>query len=227
MQLNRRPFKYILLCLLLISSFHCKQSKIKYEKGAIPPGEAVGTFEIEPGFKVELIAAEPLISDPVDMEIDEYGRMYVVEMHGYPLDKSGSGKIKLLTDADSDGVMDHSTVFAEKMVLPNGILRWKKGIIVTDAPYVLYFEDTDGNGQADIRDTLLTGFSLSNPHINVNNPVYGIDNWIHLAHRGALLTRAYRNVFGDEGTAIFFNHKPDGPRLPKNADSRSVRFRAG
>lgn len=223
-QLCTNTSRYLIPFLIALF-FSCGGSKIKYENGAVPPQEAASTFEVEPGFKIELIASEPLIADPVDMEIDEYGRMYVVEMHGYPLDKSGSGKIKLLTDENGDGIMDKSVVFADKLVLPNGVLRWKKGIIVTDAPYVLYFEDTDGNGVADIRDTLLTGFSLSNPHINVNNPVYGIDNWIHLAHRGALTTRAYGHVFGDEGEEVYFNHKPDGKRLPKNADSRSVRFR--
>ena len=57
--------------------------------------EALASFEIEDGFKIELVASEPLIGDPVDMEIDEYGRLYVVEMPGYPLDKTGSGKVKL------------------------------------------------------------------------------------------------------------------------------------
>lgn len=107
-----------------------------------------------------MIASEPLVSDPVAMEIDEYGRMYVVEMHGYPLDKGGSGKIKLLSDEDGDGKMDKSVTFAEGLTLPTGILRWKKGVLVTDPPNVVYFEDTDGDGIADIRDTILTGFPL-------------------------------------------------------------------
>lgn len=223
---SRAVKKLFFTALVMIAAGYlsCNNDEIRYGNGAIPPEEAVKTFELEPGFTLELVAAEPLVADPVDMEIDEYGRLYVVEMHGYPLDKSGSGKIKLLTDEDGDGKMDRSVVFADRLVLPNGILRWKKGVIVTDAPYVLYFEDTDGDGVSDIRDTLLTGFSLSNPHINVNNPVYGIDNWIHLAHRGHLLTRGYKDIFGDEGTEVFFNHQPDGPRLPKDAGGRSVRF---
>jgi putative membrane-bound dehydrogenase-like protein len=166
-----------------------------------------------------------MVADPVDMEIDEYGNFYVVEMHGYPLDKSGSGKIILLKDMNSDGQMDQRTVFAEGLVLPNGILRWKKGVLVTDAPNVLYLEDSDGDGKADIRDTVLTGFSLSNPHINVNNPVYGLDNWIYLAHRGAISTRNYENEFGDKGSEVFFPKNPNGVKLPKNAGSHSVRFR--
>ena len=198
-----------------------------YSNGAIKPQDAAATFELEPGFKIELVAAEPLIADPVDMEIDEYGRLYVVEMHGYPLDKSGSGKIKLLSDSDGDGKMDKSTVFADSLVLPNGVMRWKKGILVTDAPDVLYFEDTDGDGKADIKETVLTGFSLSNPHINVNNPMYGIDNWVHLAHRGAITTRNYQDLFGDEGTKVYFPGQPDSPSLAKNAESHSVRFRPG
>lgn len=224
---RKRAGFLIVYTLMLLSGWlgSCRQSEIKYINGAVPPAEAAATYETEPGFKIELIASEPLVADPVDMEIDEFGRLYVVEMHGYPLDKSGNGAIKLLSDENGDGIMDKSTVFADKLVLPNGILRWKKGVLVTDAPYVLYFEDTDGNGVADIRDTVLTGFSLSNPHINVNNPVYGLDNWIHLAHRGALTTRAYKHLFDDEGEEVYFYHKPESPRLPKNADSRSVRFK--
>lgn len=217
-------FRYGYYC-ILAALFSCSTGKIKYDKGAVPPAAATTTFEVEPGFKIELIAAEPLVADPVDMEIDEWGRLYVVEMHGYPLDKSGSGKIKLLTDEDGDGVMDKSTVFADGLVLPNGVLRWKNGILVTDAPYVLFFEDTDNDGKADKRDTILTGFSLSNPHINVNNPIYGLDNWIHLSHRGSIPTKTYHDLFGDEGTEIYFNKQPDKNRLPKNANGHSIRFR--
>ncbi len=195
------------------------------DAGATPPEKALETFQVEKGFKIEMVVSEPLVADPVDMEIDEYGRMYVVEMHGYPLDKSGNGSIKLITDTDGDGKFDKSTDFAEGLVLPNGVMRWKKGILVTDAPNVYYFEDTDGDGKADIKDTVLTGFSLSNPHINVNNPLYGIDNWIHLAHRGAITTRNYEDIFGDKGSEVYYPGKPGSPKLPKNADSRSVRFR--
>jgi putative membrane-bound dehydrogenase-like protein len=130
-------------------------------KGPINPEEALTTFELEPGYKIELVASEPLVSDPVDMEIDEYGRLYVVELHGYPLNKSGTSKIKLLADTDGDGKMDKSTVFAENLKLPFGIMRWKKGVLVADAPDILYLEDSTGDGQADIRKIMLTGFAVS------------------------------------------------------------------
>src|SRR5687768_17215799 len=173
--------------------------------------QSLSTFELEPGFKIELLAAEPLIGDPVDMEIDEFGRLYVVEMPGYPLDKTGSGKIKLLSDTNGDGRMDKSTLFAEGLVLPNSIMRWKKGVLVTDAPHVLYLEDTDNDGRADVKDTLLTGFALSNPQHNLNSPLLGIDNWIYLAHEGAVSTDIYKKEFGDPGQEIHFPKHPDSP----------------
>ena len=142
---------------------------------------ALSTFTIEPGFKIELVASDPLISDPVDMMIDEYGRMYVVEMPGMPLNKSGKGKVKLLADTDGDGKMDKSTVFTDSLILPTGVMRWKKGVIITDPPNVYYMEDTNGDGKADIKKTMLTGFDTSNVEANVNNPMYGLDNWIYLA----------------------------------------------
>ena len=193
--------------------------------GFIAPEDAIASFELAPGFQMEIIANEPLVMDPVDMEIDEFGRMYVVEMPGYPIDKSGTGRIALLSDTDEDGVMDQRTIFADNLVLPNGILRWKKGVLVTDAPDVLYLEDTDGDGVADVRETIMTGFSLSNPHVNVNNPVYGIDNWIHLSHLGHIGTRKYEAEFGDKGSAIVFPNMPEGTELPKNANGHSVRFK--
>ena len=209
----------LFLFLFIIAFSSCKQDS--------PPqriDEALSTFEIEDGFKIELLASEPLIGDPVDMEIDEYGRLYVVEMPGYPLDVSGSGSIKLLSDTDGDGVMDKSTTFAENLVLPNSIMRWKNGFIVTDAPNVLYLEDTDNDNRADVIDTLLTGFALSNPQHNLNSPVLGLDNWIYLAHEGIVTTETYREQFGDAGREIYFPGKPESPRLPQNARGRSVRF---
>lgn len=194
-------------------------------KGSVPPAEALATFELEEGFQLELIASEPLLADPVDMEIDEFGRLFVVEMPGYPLDKGNTGRIRMLSDSDGDGIMDKSIVFADNLLFPNGILRWKKGFLVTDAPNVLYFEDSNGDGLADRRDTVLTGFSLSNPHVNVNNPVYGLDNWIYLSHMGHIGARKYDDLFGDRGAEIVYHGIPESASLPKNANGRSVRFR--
>ena len=93
MQISARPLlRLIFLLIASISIAGCSSRSDAH------PGEkaesALSTFELEPGFKIELVAIEPLIADPVAMEIDENGRFYVVEMHGYPLDKSGTGKVE-------------------------------------------------------------------------------------------------------------------------------------
>ena len=66
------------------------------------------------------------------------------------------GRIKLLEDTNGDGIPDRSTIFADSLTMPTGVMRWKKGILVTDAPDLLYFEDTDGDGKADVRRVVLT-----------------------------------------------------------------------
>ncbi|WP_235114628.1 PVC-type heme-binding CxxCH protein [Cyclobacterium qasimii] len=186
---------------------------------------ALSTFVLEDDFQIELIAGEPLVADPVDMVIDEQGRLYVVEMHGYPLDLSGSGKVKRLSDTDGDGIMDESVVFADNLVVPTGIMRWKQGLIVTDPPNVYYLEDSDGDGKADIKQTLLTGFALSNPQHNVNSPKLALDNWIYLGHEPAVTTTIYEDLLGDKGTEVYYPEKPNVNRLSQNAGGRSIRFK--
>lgn len=211
----------VLLFVLLITGCQSHTSSPFSESAE----NAISTFKLPPGFKIELVAAEPLISDPVDMTIDENGRMYVVEMHGYPLDLSNSGKVILLEDTNGDGKMDTRTVFADSLTLPTGVMRWKKGIIVTDPPNVFYLEDTNGDGKADIKKVMLTGFALTNPQYLVNRPIYGLDNWIYLAHEGIEETNTYQKQFGDPGTDIFFPDDTTGSRLPVNAQGHIVRFR--
>src|SRR5690625_3102181 len=175
--------RYIYFVLQIVILFSCNHTNntIDYINDALPPSEAIMTFELPEGFEIELFVSEPMISDPVDMCIDENGDVYVVEMHGYPLDKSGVGSVRLLKDTDGDGLPDESIVFEDSLLWPFGIMRWKEGIIVADAPNILYFEDTNGDGIADIRDTLLKGFAFSNPQMNVGGPIYGLDNWIYLS----------------------------------------------
>ena len=189
------------------------------------PEEALATFEIADGFEIELLAAEPLVADPVDMDVDEHGRLHVLEMPGYPLNVSGTGRIKRLVDDDGDGYPDRSIVFADGFRLPTGILRWKEGWLITDAPAVLYVADEDGEGRADRRDVVLTGFALSNPQHNLNNPLHGLDNGIYLANNPTIHTEAWAHVFGDVGSPVRFPGRGDAPALGYNASGRIVRFR--
>ena len=216
-----RLYQVIALVSVLTS---CTRS-VNSGKGPLEPEAALSAFEIEPGYKIELVASEPLVSDPVDMEIDEYGRLYVVELHGYPLDLSGKGKIKLLADTNGDGRMDKSTVFAENLKMPFGIMRWKKGVLVADAPEIIYLEDSTGDGKADIRKVMLNGFALSNAQMNVSNPLYGLDNWIYVTSESGSTYQIYKKEFGDLGSDIFFSDQPASPRLPLKGSGRTVRFR--
>lgn len=219
---NDRPHRVWFLFFLFATVNGCAPDPSV--KSPVKPEKVLSTFELEPGFKMELIAAEPLVSDPVDMEIDEYGRLYVLELHGYPLDKSGAGKIKLLTDSDGDGRMDKSIVFAEGLTFPFGIMRWKKGLLVTDAPDVLYLEDSNGDGKADIKKIMLTGFAFSNPQMNVGNPIYGLDNWIYLTSESGGTYQVYKKEFGDLGGDIYYPDKKDGMRLALKGAGRTVRI---
>src|SRR5688572_28857301 len=106
------------------------------------------------------------------MEVDVRGRLFVVEMPGYPLEVGGSGRVVTLEDTDRDGKPDRRTVFAEGLRLPAGIMAWKQGVIVTDSPQVWYLEDTNNDGRADVKRELLTGFALTNPQHTTNSPIY-------------------------------------------------------
>jgi putative membrane-bound dehydrogenase-like protein len=158
------------------------------------------------------------------MEFDENGRIFVVEAPGYPLNMQAKvGRIVLLEDNDDDGRAERASVFADGLTMPTGIMRWKQGVLVTDAPDVIYFEDTNGDGRADIRKVALTGFAFTNPQHTVNTPVYGLDNWIYLAHEGPTTAVIFPEQFGDRGGQLRFSDRPDAPRL--EPARRMVRFR--
>jgi putative membrane-bound dehydrogenase-like protein len=175
------------------------------------PEQSIALMQIEDGFRVELVASEPDVQSPVAMEIDEHGRVFVVEMPGYPLDVSPTGRVRLLEDTTGDGRLDRSVVFADNLVLPSGVMRWKRGILVTAAPDLVYFEDSNGDGRADIREVVLTGFPRANPQSAVNHPVFGLDNWIYIAHSGGSEPVIYPHLFGDRGAPLTFPQRPEVP----------------
>lgn len=211
------------LALLVLTLVLTLSSCSSQEPGPpFPPEEALKTFHVEEGFQVELFASEPLVEDPVALDFDAKGRVYVVEMPGYPLDRSPSGRVKLLKDRDQDGKPDEAIVFVDGLVLPTGVMCWKKGILVTAAPNVWYFEDTDGDDRADIRQVVLTGFAFSNPQHTVSDPVYGLDNWIYLANEPAIPTVIFKKEFGDPGTDLRFPDDPAGRTFP--LQGRNVAF---
>src|SRR5687767_15872766 len=124
--------------------------------------------------------------DPVNFDWGPDGKLWVVEMGDYPLGGDGKGarggRVRYLEDADGDGKYDKSTLFLDGLAYPDGVIAWRKGVIVAAAPDIFYAEDTDGDGKADKREVLYTGFTKGNPQHLVNGFVRGLDNWLYGAN---------------------------------------------
>jgi putative membrane-bound dehydrogenase-like protein len=157
----------------------------KSTQGIAPrsPEESLDCLEIPPGMRVELVAAEPMIADPVAIEFGPDGRLWVVEMPDYSREVDEefrhSGRVRVLEDTNGDGQYDRSTLFVTGLRFPTGAMVWRSGLLVTDAPHILYLEDTTGDGQADSQEIWYSGFATVNPHARVNGLRYGLDNWVY------------------------------------------------
>lgn len=153
--------------------------------------EALKSFRLQNGFKMESLAAEPLVTDPVAMQYDENGLAYVIEMNDYPYtDKSKDeawaeqksaaiGKVRVLEDVDGDGKFDRSIIFADQLSWPTGLAFWKGGVYVSATPDIWYFKDTDGDHKADIKRKVFTGFRKFNVQAVMNNLKWGLDHQIY------------------------------------------------
>lgn len=140
-------------------------------------------FEIDPVFDITLVAAEPLVFDPVDMEFDEHGDAYVLEMPGYPFSDSDS-RLILLKDNDNDGIFDERIVFADSLGIATSFMPYKGGMLVAAPPDLVWLKDKNADGKADERQVILTGFAVDNLQHNYNGLTYGLDNWIYAANGG-------------------------------------------
>ncbi|MDA1053448.1 MAG: c-type cytochrome [Planctomycetota bacterium] len=143
-------------------------------------------IELHADFRVALVAAEPLVRDPVAIDFDESGRIFVVELpsyNGYAIAGfTGTGAIRLLEDIDDDGTCDKSTVYLDDLKYPTAIACWDGGLFVGDAPDLLYVKDTDGDGQADSRQVVFTGFGTDAAgEAHLNSIRWGFDNRFHLS----------------------------------------------
>lgn len=149
----------------------------------IPPRDPVAgqqSIETKPGYRVDLIAAEPEVVDPVAMCFDADGRLYVVEMRDYSeQDKEQLGRIRILEDEDGDGRYERATVFADGLSWPTAIINYDGGVFVGAPPLLLYLKDADGDRRADIRRVVFSGFSRSNVQGMMNSLRWGLDNRIH------------------------------------------------
>jgi putative membrane-bound dehydrogenase-like protein len=153
--------------------------------GPFTAEEAVKRFHMRPGYEIGIVAAEPLIADPVNFAVAADGRLWVVEMGDYPrgVDDQGKpgGRVRVLDDVDGDGRYDKSTLFLDGLEYPNGVFPWRDGVLISGAPTIIYAEDTDGDDRADVKKPLFRGFEADNPQHRVAGFAYGLDNWLYLA----------------------------------------------
>ncbi|MDZ4779068.1 MAG: PVC-type heme-binding CxxCH protein [Planctomycetia bacterium] len=146
----------------------------------LAPADALASFEVQPPFQLELVATEPLVNDPVAVAIDDRLRMYVVEMRDYSEDQEGHlGQVRLLEDQNGDGKYDAATVFADKISWPTAVACWNGGVFIGAAPDIWYCRDNDGDGRADERRVVFTGFRRHNVQGLLNSFHWGLDNRIH------------------------------------------------
>lgn len=160
----------------------------------LSPKEAIKHFQIRDGYQIDLVASEPQIVDPVAFDWGFDGRLWVVEMHDYPngLGAAGpndkgppGGRVKVLEDADGDGRYEKSTLFADGLSFPNGIMTMPDGsILVTASPNILRLKDTNDDGKADEQQVLFSGFAEGNQQLRVNGLKWGLDGWIYCASGG-------------------------------------------
>ncbi|MGM0507086.1 MAG: DUF7133 domain-containing protein, partial [Bacteroidota bacterium] len=209
-------------------------------KPPLPPREALQLFELEEGFEVELVASEPDVVDPVAMDIDRDGNLWIAEMISYmPVwDRSDEetsvrervpqGRIVVLSDSDADGKADRRRVFADGLILPRAIKVLDRGVLIAEPPRLWYYQDTTGDGIADRKEVVSDRYGdpdVANVEHMPNGLLWAMDNWIHSADQGAVSVKT-----GEQGWQVReFEALPqwglsqdDWGRLISSQNSRAV-----
>ncbi|WP_437202788.1 PVC-type heme-binding CxxCH protein [Planctomicrobium sp. SH664] len=170
--------------------------------GPLTPAEALQKFVLPADCRIELVAAEPDVIDPVGMAFGPDGKLWVVEYSDYPNgpdpSEPGRSRVRVLTDTDRDGRYENAQLFADKLRFANGLLPWRDGVLVTTDGRVLFLRDTDGDGRADEEQVWFEGFARENPQLRCSYPTLGPDNKIYIANglRGGKIVPGATNPWG-------------------------------
>ena len=165
----------------------------------LSPEDEMKQFYLPPGFHAELVAAEPLIQDPIAIDWDADGRMWVVEYPEYVPDLQAPepnldpiGRIVVLEDTDNDGKMDKRTVFADGLVQARAVKALDHGILVLEPPNVWLMHDTNGDLKVDTKELVGTDYGRREGGVegNANSFEWGLDNYLHSA--GSSVTYSLR-----------------------------------
>jgi putative membrane-bound dehydrogenase-like protein len=160
-------------------------------QAALPTTESLKMMTLRPHFRAELFATEPMIGNIIDFTWDARGRMWAVETNDYPntvLPDSvpGNDRILIIEDANRDGRADRVKVFATGLNLATSLVFANGGLVVGQAPHMLFFKDTNGDDKADERSILFTGWPRTDTHGAISNLRYGFDNqvWGSVGYNG-------------------------------------------
>ena len=165
----------------------------------LSPADALKTFSMPPGYRLELVASEPLIQDPILIDWDPAGRLWAVELPGYMRDIKASGeyepigRIVVLEDTNGDGAMDRRTVFADGLIQPLAMKVLDQGVLVGEPPNIWLMRDTDGDLRSDRKDLVTASYGRreTNVEVNANALLWGLDNRIHVSGTGADMVLRY------------------------------------
>jgi len=151
---------------------------------ALSPEESLKHIQLDGPYEVQLVAAEPLVLDPVECTWDEKGRMFVADMRDYPLGPPKAGdpwlsRIQMLTDDDGDGRMDKAVTFADHLDNVQGLLPYNGGLIATTRTQILFLKDTNDDSIADEIKPLIKGFNPRHSQLQVSAPRWGPDGCVH------------------------------------------------
>ncbi len=200
----------------------------------LTPEQEAATFKLAPGFHVELIAADPLIADPIAMQFGPDGRLWVLEMRGLMPDVEATGerepvaKIAVLTDTDGDGRFDKRVEFVDGLVMPRALSLVDDGLLVAEPPHLWFFRDTNGDGVADDKTEVAADYGgITNPEHTANGLMWAMDTWIYSANftarfryagggkftRDATITRGQWGITQDDTGRIYYNSNSDPLRI--------------
>jgi glucose/arabinose dehydrogenase/mono/diheme cytochrome c family protein len=196
--------------------------------------EEMRTFKVAPGFRVEVVAVEPLVQEPVAMQFAPDGKLWVVEMRAYMMDVDGTGEndligdIVVLEDTNKDGRYDKRTVFLDKLDSPRAISLVDGGVLVAAPTNLWYYKDTNGDGVADQKTDIANNYgNLSGPEHNANGLMWGLDNWIYSANHtvryryegngkfssSETITRGQWGITQDDVGRLYYNSNSDPLRV--------------
>jgi hypothetical protein len=199
----------------------------------LTPEEALKTFFMPPGYRVELVASEPLIQEPVALDWDTAGRLWAVEMPGFMADITGSnehdpiGRVVVLEDTNHDGLMDKRTVFAEGLVLARSVKVLDRGVLVAEPPNVWLMKDTDGDLRMDAKELVTDQYGRfeGDPQNNANGFYWGLDNRMYTAGQSDIQLRLKDGVFEVQKTlqrGEWGVSQDDGGRTYRNTNESAL-----